>query len=602
MIAWSAFEVSRFSLTWDFTGFYHTWYLIGHGVLNPGPGWWKAQAIFIMWPLGLLSALFPHPLTLMIIQDGAMVLAEAVAYSWLLDIVRSHRSLPAKETAAFGLAILVLNPWTYWAISGDYHSEPVGLLFLILASRAFYDRRWTAWLWAAITLTCGLVPATYILGVAIGLFLTRGRRRAAVLLGLMTCIWLYVMLKIGTGSALLGQGSTAVARQTANPLSSVTHQIHVVADNFSALWPDMLALIAPTLFIGAFTTETIGIVAVVLGTSMTAGYGGLAQFYQNVPIYVFMPVGTVIAVGAIANRFGIRAARCTMVLVLASAIGWTAVWVGALKPHYIRVSGVQASALRSAERLIPPSAEALVSQGESGIFAGRLNIESLATPPPFEYPLYGSDVWFLITPYAGVELDSVQTSTSAIQNLEADSHARLMFERNGVWLFELHPPKGTHIWRLDRNYSKISAALFETHGLRNLEGGPAHWSMTSNGHPGLVVYGDYWLERIGAYETSVTVNSRGPFKVTLRNESASTVLKQEQLPRTHGYQTVTLSGSITPADPAASASPFSGVGPFAIRPIPADPGNNLEVTVTSLSDARVTVRSIAVRKTATRSQ
>ena len=93
LVLWSVLEANRAVLGYDFAGCYQAWYLISHGVLGAA-GFWKAQGIFIIWPLAIFGLLWPHPITLLVIQDLAIVGAEAVAFSWLTEIIRARRDLP----------------------------------------------------------------------------------------------------------------------------------------------------------------------------------------------------------------------------------------------------------------------------------------------------------------------------------------------------------------------------------------------------------------------------------------------------------------------------------------------------------------------------
>ena len=595
MVGWSAFEVHRFAEMADFAGFYQAWYLIGHGVLNPGPGWWQTQAIFIMWPLALVAAIFPHPISLLIIQDAAVVGAEMIAYFWLIDIVSKRAQLPLKEYALFGLTILVLNPWIYWSISWDYHSEAVGVFFAILTSRAFYSRRSKAWLWASVTLTCGMVPATYLLGIAAGLLLSKGRRRAGLLLVVMAGVWLLLMFKLGAGGGLLGDKLST--QESANPLKSAIHQLIQVLGRVPADAPDMLANLGPTGFIGALMSPVIGIVAVVLGSSATAtGFRSVAPSFQDLAIYIYTPVGTIIALCVMSRRFGSRVGRGLMVVIVASMVAWAAVWMPGLKSHWVRVSSADAGALRSAGRLIPNSADLIASQGISGVFAGRSHIYSLMNQTPLRVPVSGRNVWFLVTAYAGTESELVSTSAGIIDFVAKDLHAKLVFQRDDVWLFEWRRPRTVSTLGLPKAPSRLPAAVFKTQESRNLGGGPQHWSMSNSGTAGLILYGDYWLEKVGRYRASVTVRSNGPFEVTLRNATTNSVLQQKTEQGTNAFEMVSLSGVITRNDPALDASPYAGIGPFSVRPVSPLRGNNLEVTVASLRTSRVDVTSVAVAK------
>ncbi len=595
IIAWNAFEISRFSETIDFESFYHIWYLIGHGVLNPGPGWWKAQAVFIMWPLALVETVFPQPIALLVIQDVATVLAELVAYFWLIDVLNRRRSLPIRKFAIFGLALLVLNPWIYWSISWDYHTEAVGALFMVLASRAFYNRRWTAWLWSALTILSGMVPATFLLGVAIGLLLERGRRRAGLLLGAAVLVWIFVMFKIGAGTGLIPAASNA-AHGSSSPLAAAVSQIGVAMSRVPADLHDMVANLAPTGFIGALASPVIGVVTVVLGTSTLAeGYRSVVPSFQNLAIYLYMPVGTIVVLSYLMRRFGAKVVSVVTALILLSSVTWAVVWLPNLSKHWVLVSDSVANALKAAEQRIPHGADLVVSQGVAGVFGARADIDVLHDPLPSTFQVTGRDVWFLITPYSGTETQTVRMSATIVEYVANRLHAKLISEQDGVWLLEWHRHGGQATLQLPATYRTISAALFQTQGTRNLSGGPAHWSVSVTGKSQLAVYSDYWLETIGKYKASAVVRSRGPFEVTLRNATTDATLSQRTVASTRGYQRIALPGAVTRRDPATSTKPYTGASVFSIRPVPGYPGNELELTVTALGGSRVSVRSVSVK-------
>ncbi|MGH2842325.1 MAG: hypothetical protein ACRDKL_01885, partial [Solirubrobacteraceae bacterium] len=224
MILWNDLEIQRFAEGQDFAGFYQAWNFLGHGVLNP-PGWFQSQAIFIMWPLGIIAAVFPQPLALLSVQALAVVGAEAVAYFWIIQIADSRPSLPLRACAILGLALLVLNPWVYYAISWDYHSEALGVLFALLAARDFCNHhRRRGWLFSGVTLACGMVPATYLVGLGVGLLGCRGRRRTGLLLAALACGWLLLMLKLGAGAGLLPVSHGFAREEASSPLAAAAHE------------------------------------------------------------------------------------------------------------------------------------------------------------------------------------------------------------------------------------------------------------------------------------------------------------------------------------------------------------------------------------------
>ena len=81
---WSSVLVHRFALTHDFVSYEQAFYLISHGHLNPfstsfGHPFWQDHGSFLLWPLAFLQWLWPHPTTLLWLQDAAAAGAEAVA-------------------------------------------------------------------------------------------------------------------------------------------------------------------------------------------------------------------------------------------------------------------------------------------------------------------------------------------------------------------------------------------------------------------------------------------------------------------------------------------------------------------------------------------
>ena len=174
-LAWSTVQYDRFALTFDFTIFHQAWYLIAHGDLNPWSTmklsyFWQDHSEFIMWPLALLYWVWPHGVVLLWIQDIAVVGAEAVAFTWL---VRTGPAVPARPDAhgspAAGLVLLVANPWIWWTVSWDFHSETIAMPFAVAAgqgSRSNGRRR--AWVWVVPLLACGDVAATYLAAIGLG--------------------------------------------------------------------------------------------------------------------------------------------------------------------------------------------------------------------------------------------------------------------------------------------------------------------------------------------------------------------------------------------------------------------------------------------------
>ncbi len=75
---WSAILVHRVALTHDFITYEQAFFLISHGHLDPfssslGYPFWQDHGSFLLWPLAFLNWLWPHPVTLLWLQDAAAV-------------------------------------------------------------------------------------------------------------------------------------------------------------------------------------------------------------------------------------------------------------------------------------------------------------------------------------------------------------------------------------------------------------------------------------------------------------------------------------------------------------------------------------------------
>jgi len=161
----------HFDLTADFGQYSQAWQQIATGHLNPydttyawyyphyGYPFYQADLELIMWPLALLYWVWPHPIDLLVVQDAALAGAGLVAFRWVLEHLQQHapnRRFAAAIAAGVG-TILVLQPWTYWAASYDYHSEPLAAFFILLAGRDLWSDRRRGWVWVGLALMCSNV-------------------------------------------------------------------------------------------------------------------------------------------------------------------------------------------------------------------------------------------------------------------------------------------------------------------------------------------------------------------------------------------------------------------------------------------------------------
>ena len=123
-----------------------------------------------MWPLALLYWISPGGVGLLWMQDAGVVGAELVAFLWACELAQKYR--PGRDAAwlaAAGLVLLVINPWSWWSVSFDFHVECLAVLFIALLAWDLANGRRRAWLWLPLLVACGDVAGTYIFGLGLGL-------------------------------------------------------------------------------------------------------------------------------------------------------------------------------------------------------------------------------------------------------------------------------------------------------------------------------------------------------------------------------------------------------------------------------------------------
>jgi len=161
LVLHSVYLWDHFDLTADFGQYSQAWQQIATGHLNPydttyawnyphyGYPFYQGDLELIMWPLSLLYWVWHSAFDLLLVQDAALAGAGLVAYRWVLEHLENHAPDRRFSLLVGGsvLAVLLLQPWTYWAASYDYHSEPLATFFLVLAGRDLWSGRRRGWIW-----------------------------------------------------------------------------------------------------------------------------------------------------------------------------------------------------------------------------------------------------------------------------------------------------------------------------------------------------------------------------------------------------------------------------------------------------------------------
>jgi hypothetical protein len=618
LLAWSNVLASRHALTWDLAAYNQAWYLIAHGNLNPfntllGFHFWRNDAELIMWPLALLFWVWPHAVTLLWIQDLAIVGSELVVLLWLGELLSSRTTPhPVRPDLilGFALAVMVVNPWIYWTASFDFHFEPIYALFLLLTARALSrGQRTQTFVWAACTLLCGVPAALYLAGLAIGgLMMTRSRRviAGAVLVG--SLIWVFVVSALGgsVGGAIAGPlYAQLTGRHVAGPvrmsrlaLAMLEHPIRLA----QAWWPqrvDAFAIIAPSGGIGIVYGWAVGVVTFCLGVAdlPTNGKGnspfaGVA--FQQFPAVLFTLVGTVMVLCWMGRRVSRRLAVAIAGLILAQAVAWAVVWLPVMPGTWLRVSPRASATLAKAQHVIPAQAEVVVSQGVAGLFSSRASIYAILGLPA-RVPVHTDPLYFVIAPGQGIEVAPVAAQEALLTQLASSLGAKLVLSGGGVWVFRWDPPPGaTSVALSDNGPTEGAWGMASTTGIVVTTGPVDQWHVSATStQPGYVEHGGYWREGIGSYEARVSLSTSGLVNVEVWNATGDVLLARRQLPATNGLSQVAIRFQVMRL---YRPYLYRGWGPFRLDRPPPPAGNDVEVRVWSPGGLLVSVYSIGMTR------
>jgi hypothetical protein len=482
LVIHSAYLWDHFDLTADFGQYSQAWQQIATGHLNPydttyawnyphyGYPFYQADLELIMWPLSLLYWIWHSAFDLLLVQDAALAGAGLVAYRWALEHLENHA--PDRRFALIVggsvLAVLVLQPWTYWAGSYDYHSEPLATFFLVLAGRDLWSGRRRGWIWIGCVLLCGNVATSYVaaLGVA-ALISGRHRWRMGLLLIGVGAVWLAFvgLVHSGKGAALeayayldkrttvndsVGGIFTIVKGMVVHP--NITG--HVIRSRFG----DVYNFVGGAGTVGIFSAVGGALsVAVLLPSVLNSSPSFISDIggSQNFMAVVACAIGIAMLATWLTRQGSGRSARWrtglaafAIVLALGSVVE-TALFSVHFTPlsgqTFAKVDDATAAQLSAVSAKIPNGAETIVSQGVVGRFAERHVFY-----PYFDVfadgqtvPVFGRTVYVVLVPRQGIEQASVPGTEAAIAMMRR-LHARPLSARDGVYAFAWDVPKGRH--------------------------------------------------------------------------------------------------------------------------------------------------------------
>jgi len=476
LIGWSSFQAHRFALGIDFSIYNQGAWLIAHGHLDPWSsidGFLFARDHFtiLMWPLSLVYSVYPHPLTLLVLQDLASVGAGLVAIRWILEILEYRLATTAGGLGVgvvaliVGVALLaiVVDPWIWQADAFDFHMEAFSALLIVLATREFWlHRPRRAMFWCALTLLSSDLGGLLVIGLALSVLVAAsGYRRwgaAALAIGVA---WTGAIHGLGfaNGSNLSGYSSLVYAPPKTGPVSMIdlvraltfhpTRMVGAIKAKSGLVYENAI----PTGFLGLVNPWTFGVTLIVLvSTALISASIFLQSGFQCLPAYALGLVGTVLTVVAILSHGTARRHRRVRrsiaavigVLVLAQVVGLGVVMLPRTSSNWVRISAAQADILASVLADTPSNAQVIVSDGVMGRFSGRESVEPIPWWGGSAYPINRPEVIFVVVPNAGIESLPPAAEFAAMHYVRDVLHARPMRSPHGVYAFKWHPGPTVH--------------------------------------------------------------------------------------------------------------------------------------------------------------
>ena len=634
LLPWSGLLYTRWGMTWDYGIRYQGWWGIAHGHLDPYSTlttyyFWQDHFELINWPLAPLSLLWPGGLWAVFVQDVMIVGGELGALYLVVDAVRRPgwtSRLPGWVAVALVTVLLVANPWIYHSASFDFHYQSVGAAcFAMLACREMIRGRMRLLvLWVCLCLACGDIAGTYLVAVGLGRHAGRtglptpgggppGRGPGLVLRGDGTGRW----QGIGSGRPLRlprpDQGGATNAKPSSAALvaGALTHPGALL----SHLWQARLniwAYASSSGGIGIFSPLAV-LPALILFESGAGSGGGLRSFaYENFGAVLFLAPLSVLTLAWIARRLhhGGLASQAALARPAVAALA-----LGA--PGHGRHHGRQHPGL--GHRVAPPGAGPVAAHlrplgcrsrpggrhdparapkwwAPRGWSAGcAVGPSATASSGPGAFPLRTADTYFVITPYSGIELASVQTELSMIGTLAGPLHATLLVGKAGVWLFRLHATPGQRSVTLATQPTLPAWAAQSATGRPSFSGPPQQWAMTLTGtRPGYLVYGASWDLSPGHYQETVTLATTITTDVEVWDASTDTLLSRRLVPASNGN--IAVQAPVTDHRPGGGRVPFGGWGPFRYRPLsPATSADRIEIRVWTPGSGAVRVYSLEIQ-------
>ena len=578
-LKFSNIEAAHFNLEQDFSQFGQAWYLIAHGHWNAfltikGRDFYKDHSAFFFYGFAPLWYIWPHTETLMWVQDFFCFVAEAAAFKWMCEFIFATKEFVIRTRqvtfmVGLGASLLFFNPFIFWTIANDFHTEVFSVTFLMLAARAFYHEKKIAWVWLLGVVSTGNVGDTYVVGLALSMILV-GQHMWKYAVGALVVAFAGTEFStlIGgdrgsdfAGYAYIGQIPGAEKPNSAAQVAKliVKNPFGVVAKLWSHSLAGFVDVSVPGL-LGIVSPWVVGVIAVAMVENGVNAWPILTPSYsfQNYIEFIFVPVGTIMV--AVRVLLSHRAwARKAMKVGLAAIViwmaGWALIWLPETPSRWITDPSSSAHILAEIQASIPQGDEVVSSQGVIGNFSTRqyayfVGINKGNLHIRVETPV----IYFIITPNIGIELQTVSDAYRMMTAMEQVPGMQLVRNIDGVYEFRWQVPPTYRKLVLEYANAPIDATLL------NSTGAPSS-CVIPTGTPNYVVHNDYFiLSKPEWFSFQVRLRSDGPLTLEAWDITRDVLLRRMTLVGTNGQSVLF---HVRATDPKiVGQAIFNGIWPF----------------------------------------
>jgi hypothetical protein len=616
LISFSAYEVKFDALNSDFAIFYQCWSLLVHGNLNPfstmvAQPFWKDHFATAMWPVGLFGLISHSQMVLKLIQDFASAGADYVGALWTLAILRRTgvRTVVAAVLLASAIVSLLMNPWTYYTDAFDFHFYTISELFMVASLYSFYIGRRTIGLLCALGVcTGGDVNATYVAGLGASIVL--GNRRywkdgLAVMVGAVAIVVGMHAAGAGTGSGLSRGYGYLIASGQGSGIGVLGIGQGIISHPFTVLgtlWDNRIRIydnLGPNGWIGYFCPWVIGPWTVLLLENMLYhGLGGIGASRFSLPGFQFgvgyaaLPPAATWVIVWVGRRLRNEIAMYALAgLVALNALGWGLVWLPDLKTTFIRIPLSLSREVYRIGKETPDAIQLSASQGIVGGISARPYVGQFFGI--FTYVVYTHHIRFVITPYSGTEVATVEESADAIAEFLDSKHTHVIRASNLLWMFDYDAGGRTRL-RLGEPHPNLPAVAFASDvGSRTLRVNSVTTSLSvgaDNPTGGYLLKQAYFRRPPGPYTVALNIRAKTPVLVEVRDASKDLPILSQR------FSSPTLRRLEIPVSLAYEGGEqlYDGFWPFYSPSWKSSPYDQMEVRVWAPAHTEAEIRTVGI--------